>query len=253
VELNGKEVYTNRLRTADPKFAIRLGCADADLVSQFIAMEEKKQKRGQTDRSQSLGDEQDFAQQDAPAEPEVTEKKASLEHRARAAWADLLRQVGMNFIPQHSLGSEAIPEGLSQVAFWIIRRNADGLLKKPQFTPIAILAAPGQPTVMGRMPGQDWMPYPRGRGEIRKRPKALGGRLRPGDAGQADRHASRDHGLRAERTQPMGLPGRRPHRPGQDPVRRRPGPTDSRPPRAAAHPGPGWPARGDAPVVGAER
>lgn len=155
VELNGKEVYVNRLRTADPKFAIRLGCADAGLVSQFIAMEEKKQKRGQTDRGQSPGD-----QQDAPEEPEVTEKKASLEHRARSAWADLLRQAGMNFIPQHSLGGEAIAEGLSQVAFWIIRRNADGLLKKPQFTPIAILAAPGQPTVMGRMPGHDWMPYP---------------------------------------------------------------------------------------------
>ena len=55
VELDGKDGYVNRLRTADPKFAIRLGCADAGLVSQFIAMEEKKQKRGQAGRGQSPG------------------------------------------------------------------------------------------------------------------------------------------------------------------------------------------------------
>jgi hypothetical protein len=167
VELNGKEAYPNRLRTTDPKFAIRLGCADTGLVSQFIAMEEKKQKRGKADSgkpAEAPADaEQEAAQQDTPADPdpEATEKKPSLGHRAKAAWADLLRQAGMNFIPQHSLGDEAIPEGTSQVAFWIIRRNSDGLLSKPQFTPIAILSRPGQPTVMGRMPGEDWMPYPK--------------------------------------------------------------------------------------------
>ena len=88
-------------------------------------------------------------------------KNRTLEHRAAAAWADGMRQVGMNFIPQHTLAADAIPGRLNQVAFWIVRRNSDGPTWNGQFTPIAILSRPDQDCVLGRMPGmQGWVPYP---------------------------------------------------------------------------------------------
>lgn len=149
-EIDGKKAYRKRRRTADPKFAIRLGCADAGRVSQFITVE-----------LQSAGAEAAETPDDA-TELEDAAEKSSLEHRAEAAWADLLRQVGMNFIPRHTLGNIAIPAGLNQVAFWIARRNSDGPTWNPQFTPVAILVRPGQATVLGRTPDTEgWVPYPK--------------------------------------------------------------------------------------------
>jgi hypothetical protein len=141
VELDGKKAF--RRRTTDPKFAIRLGCADAGRVSQFITPE------------RSAGEGQEAGAQ------ESDEEESTLEHRAAAAWADGMRQVGMNFIPRHTLAADAIPDRLNQVAFWIVRRNSDGPTWNGQFTPIAILSRPDQDCVLGRMPGvQGWIPYP---------------------------------------------------------------------------------------------
>jgi hypothetical protein len=137
VELEGKEKF--KRRTTDPKFAIRLGCADAGRVSQFIT----------PDRDED-GD-----------EAEGEEQASSLKHRADSAWADGLRQVGMSLVPQHTLKSDVIPDTLNQVAFWIVRRTIDSPTMNSQFTPIAILMRPGQDQIMGRMPGMGtWVPYP---------------------------------------------------------------------------------------------
>jgi hypothetical protein len=125
VELEGMKAFRN---TTDPKFAIRLGCVDAGRVSQFIT-------------------------------PKNDDENDNLSHRADAAWADGLRQIGMSFVPQHTV--PGIPGELNQLAFWILRKNSSDTTKNKQFTPIAVLIRPGQDRVMGRIPGmQGWVPYP---------------------------------------------------------------------------------------------
>lgn len=129
VEINRAEDFARR---CDPKYAVRLGIADAGLVSQFLAV----------------------------PDPDADDTEADAEFRAAAAWADALRQVGMRFVPDHSLGV-VIPEGLNQLAFWLVKRRVDGPTGKAQFTPIAILIRPGQGSIMGRSPQTNgWVPYP---------------------------------------------------------------------------------------------
>jgi hypothetical protein len=131
IEIDHPDAF-GRKRTADPKFAIRLGCADAGLVSQFLLIRNPDLKPGEDDS----------------------------QIRANSAWEDGLRQIGMRFIPQHSLGA-AIPAQLNQLAFWLVKRRADGPTGQRQFTPIAVLIRPGQDCVMGRSPAShDWVPYP---------------------------------------------------------------------------------------------
>jgi hypothetical protein len=144
VELDGKDAFTGGKLTADPKQAIRLGCADAGRVSQFISIR----------RSSA----------DAQAEPDTADgddAETSLPHRADAAWADGLRQLGTSFVPQPAL-DPAMPPRLNQLAFWIIRRNTSGNSSHKQFTPIAVLIRPDQDTIMGRTPDMStWVPYPK--------------------------------------------------------------------------------------------
>jgi hypothetical protein len=182
VELKGKDDF--RPSQTDPKFAIRLGCADAGRVSQFIT----PQKTATT--------------ADVGTVPDDDEEESDLEHRATAAWGDALRQVGMSFVPQHTVGPDAIPEKLNQLAFWIVRRNAGRSTRNSQFTPIAILLRPDQDVIMGRMPGmQGWLPYP----DLLKR---LTGQIRPDDLKYADRQMAENarfirqvlYGLRGEPT-----------------------------------------------------
>lgn len=134
VELDGKDKFAKSKRRADPKHAIRLGLADAGLVSQFIRPE------------------------DQDLEPDEAAQDASF--RAEAAWHDALRQTGMRFVPRHSLG-DAIPGQLNQLAFWLVKRRSDGPTNRPQFTPIAVLIRPGQNCVMGKTADMNsWVPYP---------------------------------------------------------------------------------------------
>nr|BFF00899.1 hypothetical protein GCM10020241_25740 [Streptoalloteichus tenebrarius] len=128
VELDGKDKFS--ARRTDPKHAIRLGCADAGCVSQFIR---------------------------TPGTDE--EEEDDLAHRAAAAWDDGLRQVGVRFVPVHSL-DDAIPTNLNQLAFWLVKRRSNDQFG-PQFTPVAILIRPCQNQIMGRTPDLDaWIPYP---------------------------------------------------------------------------------------------
>ncbi|RFS81575.1 DUF3893 domain-containing protein [Actinomadura spongiicola] len=134
VELDGKERFAKSKRRADPKYAIRLGLADAGLVSQF------------------------FRPLDPDMEPDEAEADAVF--RAEAAWLDGLRQTGMRFVPLHSLG-DSIPENLNQLAFWLVKRRSDGPTNRAQFTPIAVLLRPGQKCIMGKTADMsEWVPYP---------------------------------------------------------------------------------------------
>ena len=152
VELDGRDAFQRR--TADPKFAIRLGCADAGVVSQFIR----------------------------PRDPEIDPEKDDSAFRAAKAWADGLRQIGMAIVPSHSLG-EVIPAGLNQVAFWMVKRRIDGPTGNAQFTPIAVLIRPGQDTIMGKSADMDeWVPYP----ELLK---SITGQVRSTDLKTADAQA----------------------------------------------------------------
>ncbi|HXL88468.1 MAG TPA: DUF3962 domain-containing protein [Streptosporangiaceae bacterium] len=125
IELEGRDAFWPR--TTDPKLAIRLGCADAGRVSQFITP--------------------------------VSKDADNLRHRADAAWADGIRQLGISFTPVHTV--DGIPAELAQLAFWIVRRNSGETTSNKQFTPVAILIRPDQNRVMGRIPGmQGWVTYP---------------------------------------------------------------------------------------------
>ncbi len=138
VEIEPKKRFAKR--SSDPKFAVRLGCADAGLVSQFITpvpVAEGGRKGKKKDVAKDLA------------------------YRAEAAWADGLRQLGLSFVPEHSIKGDAIPSRLNQVAFWVVRRNVSAQFSARQFTPIAVLIRPDQDCIMGRMPGmQQWVPYP---------------------------------------------------------------------------------------------
>ena len=138
VEIEPKKTFAKRTR--DPKFAVRLGCADAGRVSQFInpVAEAEGSRRGKK---------KDIA--------------ADLAYRAEAAWEDGLRQLGLSFVPEHSIKRDAIPGKLNQVAFWMVRRNVSAQFSARQFTPIAVLIRPDQDCIMGRTAGmQQWVPYP---------------------------------------------------------------------------------------------
>lgn len=119
---------------------VRLGCADAGRVSQFInpVPEAEGGRRGKK---------MDVAK--------------DLAFRAKAAWADGLRQLSLSFVPEHSIKGDALPGRLNQVAFWMVRRNVSAQFSARQFTPIAVLIRPDQDCIMGRTAGmQQWVPYP---------------------------------------------------------------------------------------------
>ncbi|MBQ0928626.1 pPIWI_RE module domain-containing protein [Saccharopolyspora endophytica] len=148
VELDGRESF--RQRRTDPKFAIRLGCADAGMVSQFLT----------------------------PGQPTDPDDDAAF--RVEAAWADGLRQLGMRFLPEHTLSNDTIPDELNQVAFWLVKHQAAGTMGHAQFTPVAILIRPGRQTILGRTPDTNgWVPYP-------QLLIALTGQIRPDDLATAD-------------------------------------------------------------------
>jgi len=115
---------------ADPKIAMRLGFADAHLVSQFI---------------HPPGDDDD---------PDET-----IPHRALAAWQDGLRQAGLASLPAHSLG-DRVPAGLQYLALWIVRKNKSGPTGHAHFLPVAVLMRPESPGALGITPRlTQWVPY----------------------------------------------------------------------------------------------
>ncbi|MEU2625902.1 DUF3962 domain-containing protein [Kitasatospora sp. NPDC007106] len=140
VEIDRRKDFTTP--DHDPKFAIRLGCADAGVLTQFMAV--PKHVAGYN-----------------------SEKNADF--RALKAWDDGLRQLGVRVHPEHSLG-EQLPDGLRYAAVWMVRKNARSRTRWAGYEPVAIRVTPEQPgTGLARVEGWDrkaddgagaWIPYP---------------------------------------------------------------------------------------------
>jgi|GEM_PF-1954273 len=123
----------------DPKFAVRLGCADAGILTQFVLVP-KKAKRYNSEKN--------------------------LDHRVRSGWQDGLRQLGVRVLPEHTLAT-GIPEGLRYAALWMVKRRKDGPTRLPRHTPVAVMVTPlARGTGIAAVTGWDpqtaqWIPYPR--------------------------------------------------------------------------------------------
>ncbi|MFJ4097343.1 pPIWI_RE module domain-containing protein [Kitasatospora sp. NPDC089913] len=140
VEIDRRKDFTTPEH--DPKFALRLGCADAGVLTQFIAV--PKKVKGYN-----------------------SEKNADF--RALKAWDDGLRQLGVRVHPEHSLG-ERLPEGLRYAAVWMVRRNARSRTRWAGHELVAVRVTPTRPgSGMARVEGWDrtvdngagaWIPYP---------------------------------------------------------------------------------------------
>lgn len=129
-------------RDHDPKFALRLGCADAGLVTQFMAVPKKD------GRYNSL---------------------KNMAHRALMAWDDGLRQLGVRIHPEHSLGDH-LPDDLRFAAVWLVQKNRTSRNRWAAHVPVAVLVTPQRPgSGVARVQGWDpeadggagaWIPYP---------------------------------------------------------------------------------------------
>ncbi|MFI6581766.1 pPIWI_RE module domain-containing protein [Embleya sp. NPDC050493] len=122
----------------DPKYALRLGCADAGVLTQFVSV---------------------------PKKVKGYDSEKTAEHRAFQGWADGLRQLGLRVHPEHSLGGQ-LPEGLRYAAVWMVKRRADGPTRVALHMPVAVLVTPdkdaaGRATVQGwDKDAKCWIPYP---------------------------------------------------------------------------------------------
>jgi hypothetical protein len=129
---------TFRPRGADPKFAVRLGCADAGQLTQFVV---------------------------TPATDRPIKNADNLEHRTHSAWLDGLRQLGVRVLPRHTLGGD-LPDGLQYAALWMVKRRKDGPTRLPKHLPVAVLVSPHSETEdLAVVRGWDddacaWIPYP---------------------------------------------------------------------------------------------
>ncbi|MEV5409598.1 DUF3962 domain-containing protein [Thermopolyspora sp. NPDC052614] len=126
----------------DPKFALRLGFADAGLVTQFITV---------------------------PKHVGRYDSVKNMPHRASKAWDDGLRQLGARVHPEHGLG-DRLPAGLRYAAVWLIRKSRTARNRWAAHVPVAVLVTPesgggGLARVQGWDPEADggagaWIPYP---------------------------------------------------------------------------------------------
>ncbi|MFB7587733.1 pPIWI_RE module domain-containing protein [Streptomyces sp. NPDC056169] len=129
---------TFRPASTDPKFAVRLGCADAGLLTQFVV---------------------------TPSADRQIDNVDSLDHRTHSAWLDGLRQLGVRVLPQHTLGDD-LPDGLQYAAVWMVKRRKDGPTRLPKHLPVAVLVTPlpdaeGLAAVRGWDDSAgEWVPYP---------------------------------------------------------------------------------------------
>lgn len=127
---------------ADPKFALRLGCADAGVITQFTAV---------------------------PKRTKGYDSRRNTPHRARSAWQDGFRQLGVRVLPQHTLGG-ALPADLQYAAVWMVKRRTDSATGLPRHVPVAVLVEPdpqhlGEAAIRGWDSEADngigaWIPYP---------------------------------------------------------------------------------------------
>lgn len=140
VELDRRKDFTSA--DHDPKFALRLGCADAGVLTQFVMVPKKD---GRYDSVKNAG------------------------HRAAKAWDDALRQLGVRVHPEHTL-TKGIPLGMRYAAVWLVRKNKTSNTRWAGHVPVAVLVTPESPgSGLARVQGWDpqadsgagaWIPYP---------------------------------------------------------------------------------------------
>ncbi|MEU3560280.1 pPIWI_RE module domain-containing protein [Kitasatospora sp. NPDC006786] len=130
---------------SDPKFAMRLGCADSGVLTQFTVVPDT-----------------------VPRTPRAQQESAdNLAHRLRSAWEDGLRQLGVRALPQLSKDVD-LPAGLRYAALWMVKRRKDGPTLLPKHLPVAVLVTPVPEHVgLAQVQGwdddptvQDWISYP---------------------------------------------------------------------------------------------
>ncbi|MBV9141540.1 MAG: DUF3962 domain-containing protein [Pseudonocardiales bacterium] len=129
VELDGPDGFT--VTGSDPKFAIRLGCADAGRLSQFIQV------------------------------PGTL--TADLALRAKSTWLDGLRQLGAVTTPPHQVGNDLTVDP-QYVALWMVRRRADGPTRRAhhQMVALRIRRVDGVQRVQGwDEENKEWLGYRR--------------------------------------------------------------------------------------------
>lgn len=116
----------------DPKFAARLGYADAGRLTKFVTL---------------------------PSSRWNTASKKSIAHRALQAWSDVLRQLGLCTVPEHSV--DEMPKDLDYVAVWMVKRRADGPTRKRRTDPVAVRISAADSSVTGwDSDSGGWVPYP---------------------------------------------------------------------------------------------
>ncbi|MDX2817721.1 DUF3962 domain-containing protein [Streptomyces sp. PA03-5A] len=136
VEIDRADDFTSAAH--DPKFALRLGCADAGVLTQFLAV---------------------------PKKTKGYDSEKNADFRAAKAWDDGLRQLGVRVHPEHRLG-QRLPEGMRYLAVWMVRKNARSRTRWAGHVPVAVLVTPGPAGGgMARVEGWDegagaWVPYP---------------------------------------------------------------------------------------------
>ena len=128
VELDGREAFEDD-HDSDPKMGLRLGCADAGAVTQFIQTPER-----------ALG---------------------SPEMRSHSAVDDLMRQCGIISIPKHTVG-DIVAEKTQYLALWYVRRTAAGPSRRAEHRLVALRVRPGDaqnPVCGWDGDAKSWLPY----------------------------------------------------------------------------------------------
>ena len=114
----------------DPKFAVRLGSADAGRVSQFFLI--------------------------------GADTKTPLKARAAGVWMDLFRQLGAVHVPVPRVASR-VPKNLQYVGVWMVSRRSDGPTRASAEQLIAVRVRQDEPRFPVRLWDRDrnsWVPYP---------------------------------------------------------------------------------------------
>ncbi|GLY99648.1 DUF3962 domain-containing protein [Actinoplanes sp. NBRC 103695] len=137
VEIDRRQDYAHNLD--DPKYALRLGCADAGVLTQFVLV---------------------------PKKAKSYNSEKNVEHRVRSGWQDGLRQLGVRVLPEHAVAG-TLPNKLRYVATWMVKRRKDGPTRLPRHTPVAVMVSPlGSGSGLAAVTGWDpnslqWISYPK--------------------------------------------------------------------------------------------
>jgi argonaute-like protein/RNase H domain-containing protein/MID domain-containing protein len=137
VEIDRRQDFDHS--TDDPKFAVRLGCADAGVLTQFAVV---------------------------PRRSKGYNSEKSLGHRVRSGWQDGLRQLGVRVLPEHAM-KDGLPKMMRYVATWMVKRRKDGPTRLPRHTPVAVMVSPlSKGSGLAKVTGWDpkalqWIPYPK--------------------------------------------------------------------------------------------